>query len=45
MRIATQDQCDQMAILLFQYLTINSKDIYPIALEVYQIRHKILSKY
>ena len=38
-------QCDQMAILLFQYLVITSKEISPIALEVYQIWHKIVSKY
>ena len=34
-----------MTILLFQYLAINSKEICPFALEVFQIRHNIFPKY
>ena len=40
-----RQQCDQMAILLFQYLAFKSKEICSIALEVYQIRRNILPKY
>ena len=36
-------QCDQMSILPFQYLSINSKENLPNRpIEVYHIRHKIL---